>query len=90
MQALLRKLENARCDLFKADIYPLGLTFYAIATGKDIAGLNQSPQNEEIIVEEIEKLNYPLCVKQTITHMLAYDNRKRIPTYSLYMCLRDI
>jgi len=83
-------LEKIECDLFKADVYSMGLTLYAIASGDRIEGLNSSPDKENLLIEKVEKLNLPLCIKHIILHMLAFNPERRIPTFSLYRCLREI
>ena len=35
-----------RIDLFKADIYSLGLTFYCAITGLNVSGINESKSKE--------------------------------------------
>ncbi len=37
---IIKKYE--KIDLFKADIYSLGLTFYLAVTGLNISGINES------------------------------------------------
>ena len=45
---------NLRYDIFKADIYSLGVTLYKAATGEDITWLNQS---EDMLVIAYEKIH---------------------------------
>ncbi len=35
-----------RIDLFKADIYSLGLTFFKTVTGLNVSGINESKSKE--------------------------------------------
>jgi len=43
----LKILENLKeIDLFKADIYSLGITFFRVVTGLNVFGINESRSKE--------------------------------------------
>jgi len=44
----------------------------------------------EHLREKVIKLKLPLCIKQTLLHMVTWDEEDRIPTISLYKALKNI
>ena len=60
-------------DLFKTDIYSLGITFYKIISGQQVSNINESKENLKECDFYIKKLKMPLIIKQTILHMLAFE-----------------
>ena len=52
-----------RIDLFKADIYSLGLTFFKAVTGLNIVGINESKSKEQYCFQKIEVLDLPQAIK---------------------------
>ena len=74
-------------DLFKADIFSLGVTFYKAVTGcsnKDIEHINESQEEQEKCYDTLHKLKIPLSMKQAISHMIQFEADNRIPIFSLY------
>ena len=63
-------------DLFKADIYALGISFYEIISGEkceNIKGINESKENLKLCYEKIHKFQMPLMIKQALLHMLSFE-----------------
>ena len=52
-----------RIDLFKADIYSLGLTFFKTVTGLNVSGINESKSKEKFCFQKIKVLDLPLVIK---------------------------
>ena len=62
-------------DIYKADIYSLGISFFKILSGqKSISNIYKSKKNLNQCQEIIHKLNsLPLIIKQTIISMIASE-----------------
>lgn len=52
--------------------------------------INKSKDKLEFIYEEVHNLKLPICIKQTLLHMVQWDQKDRIPSVSLYQSLKDI
>jgi len=55
-----------RLDLFKADIYSLGMTLYQVACCLNLEQFNKVNESEsemQTVYYNIQSLKYPLCVK---------------------------
>ena len=46
-------------DLFKSDIYSLGLTFFKAATNIKVDKINESREGMKIVEDELDKVLYP-------------------------------
>ena len=53
-------MEFSEKDLFKADIYSLGLTFLKIVTDMDISDINDSEKHIVKCVEALSKTKLPI------------------------------
>jgi hypothetical protein len=78
-------------DLFKADIFSLGVVLAYAATGhKGFKIINTGKVNDEIFYKVIHGVNLPVQLKQIMLHMTQYSSTDRIPTVSLFNNLKDI
>ena len=76
-------------DLCKSDIYSLGITFLQAATNININDINESEDHMETCEKALQKTNLPQIIQNTIMHMLTYDEKQRINTYSLVEVMYD-
>ncbi len=69
------KPEISPYDIYKADIYSLGISFFKILSGqKSVSNIYKSKKNLNQCQEIIHKLNsLPLIIKQTIISMISYE-----------------
>lgn len=58
--------QTKNVDLFKADIYSLGLTLVEAAICKRLKHMNAFKSEEKTIYDTIHKLQYPIQVKQVL------------------------
>ena len=95
-------IEYSEIDLFKADIFSLGLTFLEVVTDMNISDIllqcscfqqcsctnllavNDSEKHIVHCVEALAKTKLPIQIQQTILHMIAWEEKHRIPSYALY------
>jgi hypothetical protein len=68
----------------------MGVTLIEAATGLPFKDLNRTKKAQKIIYKHIHALNLPIFIKQTLLHMVTWDSDLRIPSVSLYYCLKDI
>ena len=47
-------------DLYKNDVFSIGITLYKIVTGKSIVGINDFDENHKIFTKEIYQLKIPI------------------------------
>ena len=66
-------IEYSEKDLFKSDIYSLGLTFLKVVTDMDISDINDSKMKIENCAESLSKIKLPIQIQQTILHMIAWE-----------------
>jgi serine/threonine protein kinase len=74
-------------DLYKADIYSLGVTLYQVASclnPNKVNQINESEEEMETVKHDIHKLKLPLEIKQTILSMMSFNPDNRIASFSLY------
>ncbi len=57
---------------------------------KNIKKINNSEREMEKVKRNIDKLQYPLKIKQTILSMMEFKPENRIATVALYHKLRNI
>ena len=50
-------------DLYKTDVYSLGVTFLKSLTKEDIQKINESPKKESYILKILEEIDLPLQLK---------------------------
>ena len=55
----LKEVEMVVSDLFKSDIYSLGLTFFKAATNINIDTINEKIENLKIVEDHLDKTQYP-------------------------------
>ena len=82
-----------KLDLFKADIYSLGVTLYQVASclkPNQVNKINESEEEMEAVKHNIHKLKLPLEIKQAILSMMSFNSLNRTTTFSLYNHLRYI
>ena len=65
----IHKHELVKINIFKSDIYSLGLTLYQVITGKYIINLNNNEILSKVIYRNIHSCKIPLQIKQVILHM---------------------
>ena len=70
-----RPKEWEKIDLYKADVFSLGITLYQVACClkyQDIKNINNSEREMEKVKRNINKLKYPLEIKQIILSMMEF------------------
>ncbi len=95
-QSYLTFLQNKRikpraiADLFKTDIYSMGLSLLNAATGKSVGRINTDKNMFQYCYSAVHRLALPIQIKQLILHMIQFDPKDRIPTVSLFNALSDM
>ena len=78
-------------DLYKADVYSLGLCLLECITNEKIANINTDKSRESSIYTGIhQNTTIPLLLKQLLFQMLRFDQKERISTFVLYRAMANI
>ncbi|CAG9327259.1 unnamed protein product [Blepharisma stoltei] len=79
---------SVHCNMFKNDVFSLGLTFLRMASLKSIRGLNTKSQ--EIITQRIDNLNYSEAIRGMLFHMLQVKECDRPDFLHLKSIMREL
>ena len=66
-------LDNCKTDLFKCDIFSLGLSFIRAFNCSKIRGINEDPKKQEDCYNMVHELNLPIQMKQIILSMVTFE-----------------
>ena len=75
-------------NMYKSDVFSLGLTFLRMASLKNVRGLNM--RGQEVISQRVNDLHYSELVKASLHHMLQVEESLRPDFLDLQVIMQEL